>query len=90
MSDDQTATPRRRRWLLPAIVYPVLAANLVALWVKRGAFVGGWELFGGEQLIKLSNDNGGRDNVSVVLVRVADAFPAEGGLMSKFRGLFGS
>jgi hypothetical protein len=46
MSDDQTATPRRRRWLLPAIVYPVLAANLVALWVKRGAFVGGWELFG--------------------------------------------
>ena len=44
----------------------------------------------GEQLIKLTNDNGGRDNVSVVLVRVADAFPAEGGLLSKFRGLFGS
>jgi protein phosphatase len=44
----------------------------------------------GEQLIKLTNDNGGRDNVSVILVRVADAFPAEAGLMSKFRGLFGS
>jgi protein phosphatase len=44
----------------------------------------------GEQLIKLTNDNGGRDNVSVVLVRVADAFPAEAGLMRKFRGLFGS
>jgi serine/threonine protein phosphatase PrpC len=44
----------------------------------------------GEQLIKLTNDNGGRDNVSVVLVRVADSFPAEAGLLSKFRGLFGS
>ena len=44
----------------------------------------------GEQLIKLTNDNGGRDNVSVILVRVADAFPAQGGLIRKFRGLFGS
>jgi protein phosphatase len=44
----------------------------------------------GEQLIKLTNDNGGRDNVSIVLVRVADAFPADGGLLQKFRGLFGS
>jgi protein phosphatase len=44
----------------------------------------------GEQLIKLTNDNGGRDNVSVILVRVADAFPAQAGLISKVRGLFGS
>jgi serine/threonine protein phosphatase PrpC len=44
----------------------------------------------GEQLIKLTNDNGGRDNVSVVLVRVAESFPAEAGILSKFRGLFGS
>jgi serine/threonine protein phosphatase PrpC len=44
----------------------------------------------GEQLIKLTNDNGGRDNVSVVLVRVADSFPAEAGILRKFRGLFGS
>jgi PPM family protein phosphatase len=44
----------------------------------------------GEQLIKLTNDNGGRDNVSVILVRVADAFPAEAGILRKFRGLFGS
>ena len=44
----------------------------------------------GEQLIKLTNDNGGRDNVSVILVRVADAFPAQAGLIRKFRGLFGS
>ena len=44
----------------------------------------------GEQLIKLTNDNGGRDNVSVILVRVADSFPAEAGILRKFRGLFGS
>ena len=43
----------------------------------------------GEQLIKLTNDNGGRDNVSVILVRVADSFPAEVGLLGKFRSLFG-
>src|SRR3954471_16326505 len=41
----------------------------------------------GEQLIKLTNDNGGRDNVSVILVRVADAFPADAGLLGKFRSL---
>jgi len=43
----------------------------------------------GEQLIKLTNDNGGRDNVSVILVRIADSFPAEVGLLGKFRNLFG-
>jgi protein phosphatase len=44
----------------------------------------------GEQLIKLTNDNGGRDNVSVILVRVTDEFPAQAGILRKFRGLFGS
>ncbi len=44
----------------------------------------------GEQLIKLTNDNGGRDNVSVILVRVADSFPADAGILRKFRGIFGS
>jgi protein phosphatase len=44
----------------------------------------------GAQLIKLTNDNGGRDNVSVILVRVADAFPADAGFLHKVRGLFGS
>ena len=44
----------------------------------------------GEQLIKLTNDNGGRDNVSVILVRVADEFPAQAGILRKFKGLFGS
>jgi len=43
----------------------------------------------GEQLIKLTNDNGGRDNVSVVLVRIADSFPAEAGFLGKFKSLFG-
>ena len=43
----------------------------------------------GEQLIKLTNDNGGRDNVSIVLVRIAESFPAEAGLLGKFRSLFG-
>ena len=43
----------------------------------------------GEQLVKLSNDNGGRDNISVILVGVKDAFPAGAGLMYKIRHLFG-
>ncbi len=43
----------------------------------------------GQQLIKLTNDNGGRDNVSVVLVKVLDEYPAKGGLMDKIRGFFG-
>jgi len=43
----------------------------------------------GEQLVRLSNDNGGRDNVSVILVRVDDAFPARSGLLHKFRHFFG-
>jgi len=43
----------------------------------------------GQQLIKLANDNGGRDNVSVVLVHVLDAFPANAGLLAKVRNLFG-
>jgi serine/threonine protein phosphatase PrpC len=42
----------------------------------------------GQQLIKLANDNGGRDNVSVILVRVVDAFPANAGLLAKVRNLF--
>lgn len=43
----------------------------------------------GEQLIKLTNDNGGRDNVSVVIVQVLDSFPAkEPGLVGKLRKLF--
>ena len=43
----------------------------------------------GEQLIKLANDNGGRDNISVILVRIMEAFPARAGLLHKIRHLFG-
>ncbi len=43
----------------------------------------------GEQLVRLSNDNGGRDNISVILVRVVEAFPAGAGLLHKIRHLFG-
>ncbi len=42
-----------------------------------------------EQLVRLTNDNGGRDNVSVILVQVKEAFPAGSGLMYKLRHLFG-
>jgi len=42
----------------------------------------------GEQLIKLANDNGGRDNISVIVVRVQDAFPATAGVFNKVRNLF--
>jgi serine/threonine protein phosphatase PrpC len=41
------------------------------------------------QLVVLSNDNGGRDNVSVVLVRVLDAFPARRGLVDRILSRFG-
>lgn len=42
----------------------------------------------GEQLIKLTNDNGGRDNVSIIVVRVVDSFPANSGVFNKVRNLF--
>ena len=43
----------------------------------------------GEQLIKLTNDNGGRDNVSVVLVRILDSFPSKPtGFVGKIRKFF--
>jgi protein phosphatase len=42
----------------------------------------------GEQLIKLTNDNGGRDNVSIIVVRVLDSFPAHAGVFDKVRNLF--
>jgi protein phosphatase len=42
----------------------------------------------GEQLIKLTNDNGGRDNISIIVVRVLDSFPAQAGVFDKVRSLF--
>ncbi len=42
----------------------------------------------GQQLIQLSNDHGGKDNVSVVLAQVVEPFPARAGMMSKLRNMF--
>jgi protein phosphatase len=41
-----------------------------------------------EQLVQMANDNGGRDNVSVILIKVKKEFPAENGWMTKFLGWF--
>ena len=40
------------------------------------------------QLIQMANDNGGRDNVSVILVKVLREFPAHRGWWSKFTAWF--
>ena len=40
------------------------------------------------QLVLLSNDNGGRDNVSIVAVRVLDSFPARNGLVDRLLARF--
>jgi protein phosphatase len=44
----------------------------------------------GQQLVDLANDHGGRDNVSVMLAQVKEAFPAKKGLFAKIVGLFRS
>ncbi len=40
------------------------------------------------QLIQLANDNGGRDNISVLMAQVVDAFPARTGILKKIRKWF--
>jgi len=40
------------------------------------------------QLVQMANDNGGRDNVSVILVRVKHEFPALKGFAAKLAGWF--
>jgi protein phosphatase len=42
-----------------------------------------------KQLIQLSNDNGGRDNVSLILAQVVDSFALKKGVMDKILGWFG-
>ncbi|HVW68701.1 MAG TPA: Stp1/IreP family PP2C-type Ser/Thr phosphatase [Steroidobacteraceae bacterium] len=42
-----------------------------------------------KQLIQLANDNGGRDNISVVMAHVLDAFPARTKIFDKILGWFG-
>ena len=41
------------------------------------------------QLVLLGNDNGGRDNISIVLVRVLDGFPARRGVIERILRMFG-
>src|SRR5687768_13059849 len=41
-----------------------------------------------KQLIQLANENGGRDNVSVVLAQANESFPASRGVMDKLLGWF--
>jgi protein phosphatase len=41
------------------------------------------------QLVLLGNDNGGRDNISVVLVKVLEAFPARRGVFDRILSMFG-
>jgi len=42
-----------------------------------------------KQLIQLTNDNGGRDNVSVVMAQVVDTFPARRRVFDRILGWFG-
>lgn len=39
-----------------------------------------------QQLVQMANDNGGKDNVSVILVRVLREYPAARGVVGKFLG----
>jgi len=43
----------------------------------------------GQQLIQLSNDHGGKDNVSIVLARVREAFPAHVTALGRLKQVFG-
>lgn len=42
----------------------------------------------GQQLIQLSNDHGGKDNISVILAQVLEPFPARRGLINRVKGIF--
>jgi len=41
-----------------------------------------------QQLVQMANDNGGRDNVSVILIKILREYPAGQGLASKLFGWF--
>jgi PPM family protein phosphatase len=42
-----------------------------------------------KQLVQLANDNGGRDNISVLLTEVSETFPAKKGILARILGWFG-
>jgi protein phosphatase len=52
------------------------------------AAIGGNLPLAADQLVQMANDNGGRDNVSVVLIRVKKDFPADDGLWAKLLSWF--
>jgi PPM family protein phosphatase len=41
-----------------------------------------------EQLVQLANDSGGRDNISVILVRIAKRYPARTGVLDRVKAWF--
>ncbi len=43
----------------------------------------------GQQLVQVANDNGGRDNVSVMLAEVIESFAAKKGLIARLSAMFG-
>jgi len=43
----------------------------------------------GQQLVQLANDHGGKDNVSVMLIKALEPFPATISLLGKLKKLFG-
>ena len=43
----------------------------------------------GRQLVQLSNEHGGRDNISVMVARVIDLFPAKKRILDRLLGWFG-
>jgi PPM family protein phosphatase len=42
-----------------------------------------------KQLVQLSNEHGGRDNISVIVTEVVDSFPARRGILNRILGWFG-
>ena len=42
-----------------------------------------------QQLVQSANDNGGRDNISAMLIRVAEPFGVPRGWLARFKALFG-
>jgi len=42
----------------------------------------------GQQLIQLSNDHGGKDNISVILAQAREPFPAKVGFLTKIKRMF--
>jgi protein phosphatase len=42
-----------------------------------------------QQLVQAANDNGGRDNISAMLIRIAEPFGVPRGWLARFKALFG-